>query len=285
MASPSPLSLHSTVSSSSSSNFKSIISQLSHTRTQFLVLSTHPSSASLSISSHKPLCTYAVPNAKSAGVSRRHGGPSEREGLRHPNKPQPSERRKKSQFQRPNDPNFNDNQLNNQNESDPIYGRQQNVDLIALCDEGKIEEALKYIAEGVSADYNVFCALLDSCRDSKSLELGKKVHEYLKRFTFRGDIELSNKLIEMYGKCGSMKDARKVFDRMAERSVSSWNLMINGFAANEQGNDGILLFEQVYKGILDCFSKTYKSAGIRGLYRGVGMRSTLLHSVTADCFV
>lgn len=27
--------------------------------------------------------------------------------------------------------------------------------------------------------------------------------------------------------------------------------------------------EQVYKGVLDCFSKTYKEAGIRGLYRGV----------------
>ncbi|KAK4602690.1 hypothetical protein RGQ29_011625 [Quercus rubra] len=29
--------------------------------------------------------------------------------------------------------------------------------------------------------------------------------------------------------------------------------------------------ELVYKGILDCFSKTYKEAGIRGLYRGVGL--------------
>ena len=29
--------------------------------------------------------------------------------------------------------------------------------------------------------------------------------------------------------------------------------------------------EQLYKGIVDCFSKTYREAGIRGLYRGVGM--------------
>lgn len=27
----------------------------------------------------------------------------------------------------------------------------------------------------------------------------------------------------------------------------------------------------VYKGIRDCFSKIYKDAGVRGLYRGVGM--------------
>ncbi|XP_030486660.2 pentatricopeptide repeat-containing protein At2g15690, mitochondrial-like [Cannabis sativa] len=259
MASPSPLSLHSTVpSSSSSSNFKSTITQLSHPTTHFLLLRTlHPLSSSLNITSSKPICTYAVPNAKSHGVSRRYGGPSEREGPRYPNKLQPSERRKKSQLQRPNEPNSNDHRLNNQNESDPFHGRQQNVDLIALCHQGKIEEALKYIDEGVSADYNVFCALLDSCRDSKSFELGKKVHEFLKRFTFRGDMELSNKLIEMYGKCGSMKDARKVFDRMTERSVSSWNLMINGLAANGQGNDGILLFEEMKKVRLNPDKETF----------------------------
>lgn len=34
---------------------------------------------------------------------------------------------------------------------------------------------------------------------------------------------------------------------------------------------GLLKNEHLYKGILDCFSKTYKEAGIRGLYRGVGM--------------
>lgn len=32
---------------------------------------------------------------------------------------------------------------------------------------------------------------------------------------------------------------------------------------------GIIPYEEAYKGILDCFSKTYKGAGIRGLYRGV----------------
>ncbi|KAG2718241.1 hypothetical protein I3760_03G209900 [Carya illinoinensis] len=31
----------------------------------------------------------------------------------------------------------------------------------------------------------------------------------------------------------------------------------------------VLKNENIYKGIIDCFSKTYKEAGIRGLYRGV----------------
>lgn len=33
---------------------------------------------------------------------------------------------------------------------------------------------------------------------------------------------------------------------------------------------GIVHAEQAYRGILDCFSKTYREAGVRGLYRGGG---------------
>lgn len=39
---------------------------------------------------------------------------------------------------------------------------------------------------------------------------------------------------------------------------------------------GVLGSEQVYRGILDCFAKTYKEAGIRGLYRGGGRLHQLL---------
>lgn len=34
---------------------------------------------------------------------------------------------------------------------------------------------------------------------------------------------------------------------------------------------GVVNTEQVYNGILDCFSKTYRGSGLRGLYRGVSM--------------
>jgi hypothetical protein len=38
---------------------------------------------------------------------------------------------------------------------------------------------------------------------------------------------------------------------------------------------GMVNNEQVYRGIRDCLSKTYKEGGIRGLYRGVGMSLNL----------
>lgn len=89
--------------------------------------------------------------------------------------------------------------------------------------------------------------LLDSCKNSKSVELGKKVHQFLIRSPFNGDVEMSHKLIEMYVKCGSMRDARRIFDRMRERNMWLWHLMIYGYANNGQGDDGLLLFEKMKK--------------------------------------
>ncbi|XP_024017189.1 pentatricopeptide repeat-containing protein At2g15690, mitochondrial-like [Morus notabilis] len=240
MATSSPLSLHCTgnsTPSSSSSHFKSMtvttahpLSQLSFTATRFLSLKTPPTpSSSLRAYTNRP------------GVHRRHGGGPAKT---HP-KTQPLERRKNSQLRGINEPNLSRSQLNNQNESDQFRSFPPNVDLMGLCEEGKIEEALEFLGQGVSADYEVFRSLLDSCRDKRSVEVGKRVHEFLRRSPFRGDVELSNKVMEMYGKCGSVKSARKVFDRMTERSLSSWHLMIKVYALNGQGDDGLLLFEQM----------------------------------------
>ncbi|CAM6004997.1 unnamed protein product, partial [Sphagnum balticum] len=46
----------------------------------------------------------------------------------------------------------------------------------------------------------------------------------------RSDTILDNALIDMYAKCGSIKHACQVFDNMAERNVVSWNVMIAGLA-------------------------------------------------------
>jgi pentatricopeptide repeat protein len=101
------------------------------------------------------------------------------------------------------------------------------------------------MGRGVFADYSVFLSLLNLCEDSKSLELGKRVHEFLRRSKFGGDVELGNKLIGMYLKCGSVKDARKVFDKMPERNICSWNLMISGYTGNGLGKDGLLVFKKM----------------------------------------
>ncbi|KAF2321201.1 hypothetical protein GH714_035364 [Hevea brasiliensis] len=74
-----------------------------------------------------------------------------------------------------------------------------------------------------------------------------QVHDFCLQSSYRGDLKLNNKVIEMYGKCASMTDARRVFDHMPDRNMDSWHLMINGYANNNLGDEGLLLFEQMRK--------------------------------------
>ncbi|CAB4318655.1 unnamed protein product [Prunus armeniaca] len=212
------------------------------------VLKTTPSS-SFNPTPSKPLCTNAVPSANNPRVHRRNTGSSQPQPTTSRSnsqyKTQPLRKGNKYQSQQPNEPTANGDELNNQNVSAPLRINTKDVDLMRLCKEGKVKEALQYMAQDVSADYGVFCVLLDSCDSSKSLEVGKKIHDFMKQSPFRGDIELNAKLIQMYGRCGSMRDARKVFDRMPERSKSLWHSMIHGYAVNGQGDEGLLLFEQM----------------------------------------
>ncbi|XP_002969969.2 pentatricopeptide repeat-containing protein At4g33990 [Selaginella moellendorffii] len=74
--------------------------------------------------------------------------------------------------------------------------------------------------------------LLRQCGDFKALAEGKRVHAYLVRARYHRDRYFGNLLVEMYGKCGSVEDARAVFESMQARNVYSWTMMIAAYAQN-----------------------------------------------------
>ncbi|PKU68678.1 pentatricopeptide repeat-containing protein At2g15690, mitochondrial [Dendrobium catenatum] len=118
-------------------------------------------------------------------------------------------------------------------------------DLIALSRQGKVKEAVELMNQGVRADPPSFFELIAACNDAKLLEELKKIHDFYLRSPFRADLQINNKLLEMYSKCRSMKDARRTFDGMPDRNMDSWHLMINGYASNGEGDDGLHLFEKM----------------------------------------
>ncbi|KAL3598462.1 hypothetical protein D5086_006380 [Populus alba] len=52
-------------------------------------------------------------------------------------------------------------------------------------------------------------------------------------------------------------DARRVFDHMPERNMDSWHLMINEYANNDLGDEGLELFEQMKKLGLEPTGETF----------------------------
>ncbi|KAI3524702.1 hypothetical protein L1887_03365 [Cichorium endivia] len=130
------------------------------------------------------------------------------------------------------------------------------VDLISLCKNGSIKEAIELMSQGVSCGYDIFKLVLDSCDD---LESAKKVQQLLIRSPYYGFVDLNSKLVELYIKCNSMMDARRVFDRMRERDdLNLWHSMINGYIDNNEPDAGLLLYNQMKELGLTPNGKTFQ---------------------------
>lgn len=90
----------------------------------------------------------------------------------------------------------------------------------------------------------VVCGL-SACGNTGMLQLGRCIHGYIYRNRLECDLFLLNSLVDMYGKCGSLKQARRVFDKSLKRSVTTWNSMINCFALHGQSGEAIAVFEEM----------------------------------------
>ncbi|KAJ7563082.1 hypothetical protein O6H91_03G096300 [Diphasiastrum complanatum] len=120
-----------------------------------------------------------------------------------------------------------------------------------LCQEGRLKEALHIlelmIQQNTQAPISAYVGLLKGCARRKALAEGKQVHALLVQNGLDSDIFLGNILVDMYAKCGSVLDARKVFETMPEHNVFSWTAIISAHADKGQGEEAIDLFQRMQK--------------------------------------
>lgn len=79
--------------------------------------------------------------------------------------------------------------------------------------------------------YN-FTYLLKVCGDVGEIRRGKEIHGQLIVNGFSLDLFAMTGVVNMYAKCGQIQEAYKMFDRMPERDLVSWNTIVAGFAQN-----------------------------------------------------
>eukprot|EP00249_Psilotum_nudum_P007525 c20627_g1_i1 orf=2-1159(-) len=87
--------------------------------------------------------------------------------------------------------------------------------------------------------------LIYACKNAKTLSDGRWVQEQVIRSGLQRDIFLGNHVIAMFGKCGSLEHARKVFDELPERNVFSWTVLIAAYIQHAQSKEAVHLFGQM----------------------------------------
>ena len=100
---------------------------------------------------------------------------------------------------------------------------------------------------GLKPDDGTIISVLAACAESGLLSLGEKVHASIERNRHKCSTNVSNALIDMYAKCGSLNKAYEVFGRITSKDLVSWNAMLHGFAIHGHGEKALHLFSRMKK--------------------------------------
>lgn len=98
---------------------------------------------------------------------------------------------------------------------------------------------------GVPADNFVVPCALKACAGLGLDRSGRAVHGYACKAGIAECVYVMSSLVDFYGKCGQVEDARGVFDAMPERTVISWNSMLMAYIHNGRIDEAVELFYEM----------------------------------------
>nr|XP_043626395.1 pentatricopeptide repeat-containing protein At4g19191, mitochondrial [Erigeron canadensis] len=114
------------------------------------------------------------------------------------------------------------------------------------AEKGDLDEALTLFdsmqATGLKPDLVTVLNLIAGCGEMGALEIGRWVRNFAVSNGFSSNLMVLNALIDMYAKCGSLEEAREIFNEMCERTIVSWTSIISGCALNGEFEEALTHF-------------------------------------------
>ncbi|XP_023738673.1 pentatricopeptide repeat-containing protein At4g31070, mitochondrial [Lactuca sativa] len=87
--------------------------------------------------------------------------------------------------------------------------------------------------------------ILNACTNIPSITSGIGIHGYIIKTGFNSNISITNSLINMYSKCGSLKDSLKVFQETPTPDHVSWSVIINAYGIHGYGEKALEIFKEM----------------------------------------
>ncbi|KAI4333406.1 hypothetical protein L6164_018226 [Bauhinia variegata] len=121
--------------------------------------------------------------------------------------------------------------------------------LTSWVQNGYHKEALKLFVEFQTVpifqvDESILSTCVSAAAGLAASEIGKCFHSWVIRLGFENDLHVASSIIDMYSKCGNIKDAHKFFNAVRHHNLVSWTAMIYGYAYHGLGKEAIDLFNE-----------------------------------------
>ncbi|XP_057961390.1 putative pentatricopeptide repeat-containing protein At1g68930 [Malania oleifera] len=121
--------------------------------------------------------------------------------------------------------------------------------LVGYGQNGFSEEAVRIFCEmqrnRVEPDDFTLGSVISSCANLASIEEGAQFHGQALVSGLISFVTVSNALVTLYGKCGSLEDSSRLFNEMNIKDEVSWTALVSGYAQFGKANETIDLFERM----------------------------------------
>ncbi|KAG8381577.1 hypothetical protein BUALT_Bualt06G0136000 [Buddleja alternifolia] len=74
--------------------------------------------------------------------------------------------------------------------------------------------------------------VLKACSNLSAINVGRGIHDQVRRTGWEMDVFVGAALIDMYAKCSCVNDSRRVFDKIVNKDVVLWNSMLSAYSQN-----------------------------------------------------
>ena len=93
-------------------------------------------------------------------------------------------------------------------------------------------------------DFTLVC-FLKACQGLKDADESQRIHDYIVCMGYERDSLIGNVLVDVYGKCGCLLEARNLFEKMENRTVISWTALIAGYVEAGDGHEALECFRKM----------------------------------------
>ncbi|KAJ4825386.1 hypothetical protein Tsubulata_012541 [Turnera subulata] len=100
---------------------------------------------------------------------------------------------------------------------------------------------------GITPNGATLPLVFKACTRLNAVETGKMLHSSIKGGNLMKDVRVGTAVVGFYCKCGLLKEAKQVFDKMIERDLVLWNAMIYGYVTCGCYQEAIVLFRKMQK--------------------------------------
>ncbi|KAJ6794373.1 pentatricopeptide repeat-containing protein-like [Iris pallida] len=147
------------------------------------------------------------------------------------------------------------------------------------------------LRSGVFPDNYTHPIALHACAVASRGPEGKTIHAHVLKLGFESDVYVTNTLISMYWACGSLRDARKVFDISPVLDSVSWNSILAAYVQDGDVDEAVHVFGRMPErntvaanSMIALFGRSKRVGCAWELFDGMRCRDAVSWTAMISCY-